>query len=113
MNATRGQVLGLYRTLMRTRAITFAGDTEALVASRLKIRDEILKNKNETSLQEINTMIKTGHDVVNILRTNIVQAKRTGDNTYHLKVPKLDSVEQDSNHDHDGNCSCAYLSEKS
>ena len=45
----RGQVLGGFKRLMRARANVFREDHEALIESRVKLREEFLKNNAATA----------------------------------------------------------------
>ncbi|KAM3606755.1 uncharacterized protein V6R79_022685 [Siganus canaliculatus] len=82
---TRLKVLRVFKNLHRTRTIVFKDDTKALTAARLKINEEFQKNKNETSQETIEKMIKMGSDVEIVLRQSVVQMEHVGDDTLMLR----------------------------
>uniref|UniRef100_A0A8C7Y0S1 LYR motif containing 7 n=1 Tax=Oryzias sinensis TaxID=183150 RepID=A0A8C7Y0S1_9TELE len=75
---TRLKVLNAFKTLHRTRMAVFKDDEGALLAARLKINEEFKKNKNETSEENIQKMIKMGSDVEIVLRESVVQVEHIG-----------------------------------
>ncbi|XP_041645947.1 complex III assembly factor LYRM7 [Cheilinus undulatus] len=82
---TRLKVLGVFKSLHRTRQAVFKDDERALAAARLKINEEFKKNKNETSPENIQKMIKMGSDVEVVLRETVLQVEHIGENTLLLK----------------------------
>ncbi|XP_062870267.1 complex III assembly factor LYRM7 [Trichomycterus rosablanca] len=82
---TRLKVLKTFKALHRTRIIVFKEDNKALTAARLKINEEFRKNKNETSEENIQQMIKMGRAVETILRENVLQAQHVGENKLVLR----------------------------
>ncbi|KAI4899111.1 hypothetical protein NFI96_034698, partial [Prochilodus magdalenae] len=78
-------VLRTFKALHRTRMTVFKDDDRALTAARLKINEEFKKNKNETSDENIQQMIKTGRAVETILRENVLQAEHVGENKLVLR----------------------------
>ncbi|XP_051841209.1 complex III assembly factor LYRM7 [Antechinus flavipes] len=83
------KVLRLFKTLHRTRQQVFKNDNKALDAARKKINEEFKKNKNETSPEKIEKLIKIGSDVELILRKSVIQGIHTDHNTLKL-VPRKD-----------------------
>ncbi|XP_074137501.1 complex III assembly factor LYRM7 [Sminthopsis crassicaudata] len=83
------KVLRLFKTLHRTRQQVFQNDNKALDAARKKINEEFKKNKNETSPEKIEKLIKIGSDVELILRKSVIQGIHTDHNTLKL-VPRKD-----------------------
>ncbi|KAM9101644.1 complex III assembly factor LYRM7 [Sarcophilus harrisii] len=83
------KVLRLFKTLHRTRQQVFKNDNKALDAARKKINEEFKKNKNETSPEKIEKLIKIGCDVELILRKSVIQGIHTDHNTLKL-VPRKD-----------------------
>ncbi|XP_017941701.2 complex III assembly factor LYRM7 isoform X1 [Manacus vitellinus] len=71
------QVLKLFKLLHRTRQEVFKNDTRALEAARQKINEEFRNNKDETSEEKINELLKIASDVEVILRTSVIQAVHT------------------------------------
>ncbi|XP_017825193.1 complex III assembly factor LYRM7 isoform X2 [Callithrix jacchus] len=76
-----GRVLQLFKTLHRTRQQVFKNDARALEAARIKINEEFKNNKNETSPEKIEELMKIGSDVELLLRTSVIQGIHTGHNT--------------------------------
>ncbi|CAN9499625.1 unnamed protein product [Ophioblennius macclurei] len=83
--ATRLKVLRVFKTLHRTRMEVFKDDHRALTAARLKINEEFRKNKEETSEENIQKMIKMGSDVEIVLRETVLQMEHVGDQTLMLR----------------------------
>ncbi|XP_017085519.1 complex III assembly factor LYRM7 [Drosophila eugracilis] len=96
MSNLRRQVLSAFKKLHRTRQYVFQGDINALVAGRIKINESFLQNRNETSEDEIQKMIKLAQDVDLELRTNVIQAEKKEDGVYELRITpettRLDNV---------------------
>ncbi|KAF7662503.1 hypothetical protein LDENG_00234830 [Lucifuga dentata] len=82
---TRLKVLGVFKALHRTRMAVFKDDDRALTAARLKINEEFQKNKNETSEENINKMIKMGSDVEAVLRECVLQMEHVGEKKLLLR----------------------------
>ncbi|XP_072515006.1 complex III assembly factor LYRM7 [Salminus brasiliensis] len=82
---TRLKVLRVFKALHRTRMTVFKDDDRALTAARLKINEEFKKNKNETSEENVQEMIKMGRAVETILRENVMQAEHIGEKTLVLR----------------------------
>ncbi|XP_029962002.1 complex III assembly factor LYRM7 [Salarias fasciatus] len=82
---TRLKVLRVFKTLHRTRREVFKDDARALTAARSKINEEFRKNKDETSEENIQKMIKMGSDVEIVLRETVLQMEHVGDQTLVLR----------------------------
>ncbi|XP_037535529.1 complex III assembly factor LYRM7 [Nematolebias whitei] len=82
---TRLKVLNVFKRLHRTRIDVFRDDERALTAARLKINGEFKKNKNETSEENIQQMIKMGSDVETVLRETVLQVEHVGENKLLLR----------------------------
>ncbi|KAL7383566.1 hypothetical protein ABVT39_013588 [Epinephelus coioides] len=82
---SRLKVLSTFKALHRTRMAVFKDDDRALTAARLKINEEFRKNKNETSEENINKMIKMGSDVEIVLRESVLQMEHIGDKKLLLR----------------------------
>ncbi|KAM4590665.1 complex III assembly factor LYRM7 [Odontesthes bonariensis] len=82
---TRLKVLSVFKSLHRTRMAVFKEDERALTAARLKINEEFQKNKNETSEENIQKMIKMGSAVETILREGVVQMEHVGEEKLLLR----------------------------
>ncbi|KAG7476493.1 hypothetical protein MATL_G00083580 [Megalops atlanticus] len=76
---SRLKVLQIFKALHRTRLDVFKDDLRALTAARQKINEEFRKNKEETSEEKINEMIKMASDVEVILRKTVIQGVHVGD----------------------------------
>ncbi|XP_062340431.1 complex III assembly factor LYRM7 [Osmerus eperlanus] len=85
---TRLKVLRAFKALHRTRMDVFKEDDRALTAARFKINEEYRKNKEETSEENINKMIKMSSDVESILRLNVIQAEHLSQETIQLRPRK-------------------------
>ncbi|CAL8254210.1 unnamed protein product [Lota lota] len=72
---TRLKVLSVFKELHRTRIAVFKDDNRALTAARLKINEEFQKNKNETSQENIDKMIKMASSVETVLRKAVIQVE--------------------------------------
>ncbi|MBN3318341.1 LYRM7 factor, partial [Atractosteus spatula] len=88
---SRLKVLRLFKLLHRTRQNVFRDDSRALGAARQKINEEFKKNRNETSVEKINEMIKLGSDVEIVLRQTVIQGVHVDDNKILLR-PREDHL---------------------
>ncbi|XP_068597558.1 complex III assembly factor LYRM7 [Brachionichthys hirsutus] len=82
---TRSKVLGVFKKLHRTRMAVFKDDVNGLTAARLKVNEEFRKNKNETSEDNIQKMIKMGLDVEICLRQTVLQMEHVGESRLLLR----------------------------
>ncbi|XP_072246809.1 complex III assembly factor LYRM7 [Leuresthes tenuis] len=82
---TRLKVLSVFKTLHRTRMAVFKEDERALTAARFQINEEFRKNKNETSEENIQKMIKMSSAVETILRQSVVQMEHVGEDKLLLR----------------------------
>ncbi|XP_070834354.1 complex III assembly factor LYRM7 [Chaetodon trifascialis] len=82
---TRLKVLKVFKTLHRTRMAVFKDDDKTMAAARLKINEEFRKNKNETSEENIQKMIKMGSDVEVVLREAVLQVEHVEENKLLLR----------------------------
>ncbi|XP_027508926.1 complex III assembly factor LYRM7 isoform X1 [Corapipo altera] len=92
---SRGQVLKLFKLLHRTRQEVFKNDTRALEAARQKINEEFRNNKDETSEEKINELLKIATDVELILRTSVIQAVHT-DSDKIVLIPRKDLLQDNT-----------------
>ncbi|XP_032531921.1 complex III assembly factor LYRM7 isoform X2 [Chiroxiphia lanceolata] len=92
---SRGQVLKLFKLLHRTRQEVFKNDTRALEAARQKINEEFRNNKDETSEEKINELLKIASDVEVILRTSVIQAVHT-DSDKIVLIPRKDLLQDNT-----------------
>lgn len=83
--STRLKVLSVFKSLHRTRLAVFKDDDRALTAARLKINEEFRKNRNETSEENIQKMLKMGSDVEVVLRESVLQMEHVGNNSLLLR----------------------------
>ncbi|XP_007551256.1 PREDICTED: complex III assembly factor LYRM7 [Poecilia mexicana] len=82
---TRLKVLSVFKKLHRTRMDVFREDERALTAARLQINEEFKKNRNETSEENIEKMIKMGSDVEAVLRETVLQVEHVAENKLLLR----------------------------
>ncbi|XP_064591713.1 complex III assembly factor LYRM7 [Zonotrichia leucophrys gambelii] len=92
---SRGQVLKLFKLLHRTRQEVFKNDTKALEAARQKINEEFRNNRDETSEEKINELLKIASDVEVILRTSVIQAVHT-DSDKIVLIPRKDLLQDNT-----------------
>ncbi|XP_064599183.1 complex III assembly factor LYRM7-like isoform X3 [Liolophura sinensis] len=83
----KNRVLSVFRQLHRTRETVFHGDEEALKA-RVQINSEFKKNKHVTDASEIQKLIQIAEESEKLLRTEVVQGRRVGENTYQVVITK-------------------------
>ncbi|RDD39023.1 Complex III assembly factor LYRM7 [Trichoplax sp. H2] len=84
----RLKVVGLYRSLYRTRQELFHGDQVALTVSLQKLRHGFLENKNEADLEKIKNLIKLGEEVNYLLKHKTVQCQLNNTGNYEMKIRK-------------------------
>ncbi|XP_077585741.1 complex III assembly factor LYRM7 [Stigmatopora nigra] len=85
---TRVKVLNVFKSLHRARMTVFKDDERALTAARSKINEEFKKNKQETSKENIDKMIKMGSDVEKVLLRGVLQMEHVGDNKLLIRPRK-------------------------
>ncbi|KAJ8287340.1 hypothetical protein GJAV_G00050430 [Gymnothorax javanicus] len=88
---SRLKVLRIFKALHRTRIYVFRDDVHALAAARQKINEEFKKNKEETSEEKINEMIKMASDVEIVLRKTVIQGVHVENNKILLR-PRDDQL---------------------
>ncbi|XP_077470224.1 complex III assembly factor LYRM7 [Stigmatopora argus] len=84
----RVKVLNVFKTLHRARMAVFKDDERALTAARSKINEEFQKNKQESSKENIDKMIKMGSDVEKVLRRGVLQMEHVGNNKLLIRPRK-------------------------
>ncbi|XP_076053411.1 complex III assembly factor LYRM7-like [Oratosquilla oratoria] len=94
-SATRGKVLHVFKALHRTRQRVFQDDIQALSAARNKINEEFAKNKNITSEKSIEELVLYGHQVEEILRTNVIQTVKKEEGHYQAVI-REDTAKMDA-----------------
>ncbi|KIP04799.1 hypothetical protein PHLGIDRAFT_75374 [Phlebiopsis gigantea 11061_1 CR5-6] len=72
----RATARAAYRDFLRASAITFAGDATLKSAFKLKLRNEILPDASTTDQKAFEEKINLTRDIAEVLRKNIVQARR-------------------------------------
>ncbi|KAI1343541.1 hypothetical protein F5Y15DRAFT_412325 [Xylariaceae sp. FL0016] len=78
--------LPAYRSLLRAARIAFTGDERILSAARSSIRDGFRANAAlEPSSPQSQDAVKHAEEVASILRSNVVQGKKEGEN-YKLRI---------------------------
>ncbi|KIN08087.1 hypothetical protein OIDMADRAFT_22915 [Oidiodendron maius Zn] len=79
--------LQAYRHLLRSTGIAFAGDARLLHAARVEARKAFQQN---TALSpdspETAAAVAHAEEVAQILKENVVQGKKEGDNLYKLRI---------------------------
>ncbi|XP_042869393.1 complex III assembly factor LYRM7-like [Penaeus japonicus] len=82
----RRQVLGCFKQLHRTRLRVFDGDTNALIAARLKINEEFAKNRNVSDAENVKKLVEFGYQVEEVLCKSVVQAVQRDDGVYRARI---------------------------
>ncbi|KAI1259060.1 mitochondrial zinc maintenance protein 1, mitochondrial [Xylariaceae sp. FL1019] len=79
--------LPAYRSLWRAARVAFKGDQRMLTAAQSSIRDGFRANAAlEPSNPDFSTAIQHAQEVATILRQNVVQGAKHGDETYKLRI---------------------------
>ena len=86
MIKNRQLVLNGYRKLLKKCSQTFAGDNEALVQSKIQLRESFDVNKNVQDENKIAKMLQDIEEADDML-SHIVQAKLTEDGNYGVSLP--------------------------
>uniref|UniRef100_A0A8C3VLU3 Complex III assembly factor LYRM7 n=2 Tax=Catharus ustulatus TaxID=91951 RepID=A0A8C3VLU3_CATUS len=94
------QVLKLFKLLHRTRQEVFKNDTKALEAARQKINEEFRNNRDETSEEKINELLKIASDVEVVLRTSVIQAVHTDSDKIALRNNSTHTQERSATGQH-------------
>ncbi|PWY97545.1 hypothetical protein BCV70DRAFT_166699 [Testicularia cyperi] len=85
--AQRQRAIGLYKRLLRTSRKTFEGDANAVLAAREETRRRFRIAAQETDPTRIEEGLKTGDEIVSVLRQNVVQGKwRQDSQAYELRM---------------------------
>ena len=74
MSSSASRALSSFRRLMRARQKLFAGDSYALMSSRLELRKEFLKNKNANG-KELEELLMGVNEVEDMMLHGILQGK--------------------------------------
>lgn len=83
------KVLGVYRKLLRTTRELFSGDMEALIKSRVKIKESFLGNRMLTDPVKIAEQIKIADETIEFLQQGVVQGRlHATSGTYQIKLSK-------------------------
>lgn len=92
----RQKVLQSFKALHRTRKSVFNGDTHALTEARKKINEEYRKYKDIAEESSIEEMLRYSHEVEEILKKCVIQAKEVEPGKYQANITKntlrLDNV---------------------
>ncbi|PSS14819.1 hypothetical protein M430DRAFT_51493 [Amorphotheca resinae ATCC 22711] len=79
--------LQAYRHLLRSTRIAFAGDAPVLHAARAEARNGFRQNAAlSAGSPELAEAVKHAEEVAQILRHNVVQGKKEGEDLYKLKI---------------------------
>ncbi|KAG5177216.1 hypothetical protein JKP88DRAFT_170348 [Tribonema minus] len=73
--AMRSRVMAGYRSLLRTRLVVFKDDDRAIRASKMKLKEEFMKNKNVTDANKLASLLKGIEEVQQMLLHNVVQVR--------------------------------------
>ncbi len=82
----RTQVLGGFRRLLRARTKVFSDDVNAMEASRKQLRQEFLKQRNETDVKKIEKHLAGIKEVEEMLLFNVVQGRSNERGNYEVKI---------------------------
>lgn len=94
-SSLRETVLKSFKTLHRTRKSVFQDDIYALNEARKKINDEYKKHKNITESSTVEEMVKYAHEIEEVLRTCVIQARQIEPGKYEAHLTK-DTVRLDN-----------------
>jgi len=79
--------LQAYRHLLRSTRIAFAGDARLLHAARVEARNAFQQNAAlSPDSPETAAAVAHAEEVAQILKENVVQGKKGGDNLYKLRI---------------------------
>eukprot|EP00611_Tribonema_gayanum_P018664 TRINITY_DN3183_c0_g1_i1.p1 TRINITY_DN3183_c0_g1~~TRINITY_DN3183_c0_g1_i1.p1 ORF type:complete len:132 (-),score=32.48 TRINITY_DN3183_c0_g1_i1:90-485(-) len=84
--AMRSRVMAGYRSLLRTRLVVFKDDARAIRASKMKLKEEFMKNKNVTDAKKLASLLKGIEEVQQMLLHNVVQGKRNERGNYEVRL---------------------------
>ncbi len=70
------KTLGMYRRMLKSMQIVFAGDFEMFHKCRIEIRKSIVEAKDETDPAKINELLFQYEETRRILMQNVVQVSR-------------------------------------
>ncbi|CAE6396939.1 unnamed protein product [Rhizoctonia solani] len=77
--ALKSSARSAYRALFRASGTTFAGDDRVRYAFRDKVRTETISGQQEADPAEYEARVKHAFEVADVLRKNVVQAIKQGD----------------------------------
>jgi len=79
--------LQAYRHLLRSTRLAFAGDAPLLHAARAEARNGFQQNVTlSPGSPELAAAVAHAEEVAQILKENVVQGKKEGDNLYKLRI---------------------------
>uniref|UniRef100_G3MSL4 Complex III assembly factor LYRM7 n=2 Tax=Amblyomma TaxID=6942 RepID=G3MSL4_AMBMU len=86
MNSTRSLVLNSYKSLHRVILEVFQGDPDTIRAAKSRVKEEYVKNLNETDSSKIQELLKTAKDVEKVLQTDVIRAVRNEAGHYEVQL---------------------------
>lgn len=86
------KALSGFRQLLKSSRYVFSGDSRAVAAARVQLRDEFLKNKDVSDAATLNDLYKGIQEVDEMLRFNIVQGERNERGNYGVKLTTENKV---------------------
>ncbi|KAH7126205.1 hypothetical protein EDB81DRAFT_205893 [Dactylonectria macrodidyma] len=90
--------LSAYRTLMRSARIAFQGDAPILAAAQVQIRNEFRqKAALDPTDDSVTAAIQHAVEVAKVLRANVVQGKRLGEEEDRFKLRIHEHTERGDN----------------
>jgi len=81
-----------FRQLLKSSRYVFSGDSRAVAAARVQLRDEFLKNKDVSDAATLKDLYKGIQEVDEMLRFNIVQGERNERGNYGVKLTTENKV---------------------
>ena len=86
------KALSGFRQLLKSSRYVFSGDSRAVAAARVQLRDEFLKNKDVSDAATLKDLYKGIQEVDEMLRFNIVQGERNERGNYGVKLTTENKV---------------------
>uniref|UniRef100_A0A023FPA3 Complex III assembly factor LYRM7 n=1 Tax=Amblyomma cajennense TaxID=34607 RepID=A0A023FPA3_AMBCJ len=85
-SSARSLVLNSYKSLHRVILQVFQGDPDTIRAARSRVKEEYVKNLNETDSSKIQELLKTAKDVEKVLQTDVIRAVRNEKGNYEVQL---------------------------
>lgn len=84
--STRSLVVNSYKSLHRVVLQVFQGDPDTIRAAKSRVKEEYVKNLNETDPSKIRELLKTAEDVEKVLQTDVIRAVKNEKGHYEVQL---------------------------